>query len=31
MFSVLWLLIVTCEACVHTPHKSRYAAITHNP
>jgi len=26
--SVLWLHIVTCEACVHTPHRSQYAAIT---
>ena len=26
--SVLWLHIVTCEACVHTPHSSQYAAIT---
>ena len=26
--SVLWLHVVTCEACVHTPHRSQYAAIT---
>jgi len=26
--SVLWLHIVTCKACVHTPHRSQYAAIT---
>ena len=28
MLSVLWLHTVTCEACVHTPHRLQYAAIT---